>query len=111
MPLHPEAGPHSPDAYDNVVTGFQHPAIAIFYIIAILLLSMHLYHGLWSMFQSVGISHPKYTPPLKKFAAIFAIVIAVGYISIPVASMLHILKPEAAMAHTGKVDKAYAARR
>ena len=42
----------SPDAYDNVIMGFQHPAIAIFYIIAVLLLCMHLYHGLWSMLQS-----------------------------------------------------------
>ena len=102
----------SPDAYDNVIIGFQqHPAIAIFYIIAIVLLSMHLYHGLWSMFQSVGISHPRYTPKLKRGAAILAILIAIGYISIPVACMTHILSPEAGTAHTGKVDNRYAARR
>jgi succinate dehydrogenase cytochrome b subunit len=101
----------SPDAYDNVIMGFQHPAIAIFYIIAVLLLCMHLYHGLWSMFQSAGISHPRYTPGLKRFAAIFAIVVAAGYISIPVAAMAHWIKPEAAMAHMGKVDNAHAARR
>ena len=34
-----------------------------------ILLCMHLYHGLWSMFQSVGISHPRYTPLIKKGAA------------------------------------------
>src|SRR5436305_1243205 len=94
----------SPDAYDNVIMGFQHPAIAIFYIIAVLLLCMHLYHGLWSMFQTLGISHPRFTPGLKRFAAIFAILVAAGYISIPVASMAHWIRPEAAMAHTGKVE-------
>jgi len=93
----------SPDVYDNVIMGFQHPWIAISYIIAILLLTMHLYHGLWSMFQSLGVSHPRYTPWLKKFAAVFAIVVAVGNISIPIASMAHLIKPEAAMARTGKV--------
>jgi succinate dehydrogenase / fumarate reductase cytochrome b subunit len=101
----------SPDAYDNVIMGFQHPAIAIFYIVAVLLLCMHLYHGLWSMFQSLGISHPRYTPGLKRFAAIFAIVVAAGYISIPVAAMAHWITPDAGTAHTGEVESAHAARR
>ena len=101
----------SPDAYDNVIMGFQHPAIAIFYIVAVLLLCMHLYHGLWSMFQSLGISHPRYTPGLKRFAAIFSIVVAIGYISIPIASMAHLITPEAGMANSGKVERAHAARR
>ena len=69
----------------NVIDGFQHPAVAIFYVIAIALLSMHLYHGLWSMFQSLGLSHPRYTPILKKFSAVFAWFVAIGNISIPVA--------------------------
>lgn len=114
--LHPELGPSSPDAYDNVVGGFQqHPLIAVFYIVAILLLSMHLFHGLWSMFQSVGISHPRYTPLLKRFASVFAILIAAGYISIPVASLAHLVNPESTMArgsqHAPKVIHTYAARR
>jgi hypothetical protein len=50
----------------NVISGFQHPAVAIFYIVAMVLLCMHLYHGLWSMFQSLGISHPRYTPPAEE---------------------------------------------
>jgi succinate dehydrogenase / fumarate reductase cytochrome b subunit len=104
------AAPDSPDAYDNVITGFQHPSIAIFYIIAIVLLSMHLYHGLWSMFQSVGLTQARYLPRLKRFAGIFAIVIAAGYISIPVAVIAHLIKPEAALAQTGKVG-VYATRR
>ena len=75
----------------NVITGFQHPAVAIFYIVAMALLCMHLYHGLWSMFQSLGISHPRYTPILKKFAAAFAWFVAIGNISIPVMVMLGVL--------------------
>jgi succinate dehydrogenase / fumarate reductase cytochrome b subunit len=75
----------------NVITGFQHPAVAIFYIVAMALLCMHLYHGLWSMFQSLGINHPRYTPILKKFAAAFAWFVAIGNISIPVMVMLGVL--------------------
>jgi succinate dehydrogenase / fumarate reductase cytochrome b subunit len=111
VPLYPESAPSSPDAYNNVVAGFQHPAISIFYIVAVVLLSMHLYHGLWSMFQSVGFNHPRYTPRLQQFAAIFAIVVALGYISIPVAAMAHLISPDAAMARTGKGGSSYAARR
>jgi len=69
----------------NVIGGFEHPAVAIFYIFAMALLCMHLYHGLWSMFQSVGLNHPRYTPALKRFAAVFAWFVAIGNISIPVA--------------------------
>jgi len=70
----------------------QHPAIAAFYIVAMLLLCLHLYHGVWSMFQSAGVSHPRYTPWLKRFAAICALSIAIGNISIPVAALAGWLK-------------------
>jgi succinate dehydrogenase / fumarate reductase, cytochrome b subunit len=80
------------DVRANVIGGFEHPAVAIFYIIAMALLCMHLYHGLWSMFQSVGLNHPRYTPLLKRFAAVFAWFVAIGNISIPVAVMAGFLK-------------------
>lgn len=73
--------------YHNVTQGFRNPLVSGFYIFAIALLCMHLYHGVWSMFQSVGVSHPRYTPLLKRMAALFAIVVGVGNISIPVAAL------------------------
>lgn len=73
------------NVYGNVVASFQVIPVAVFYIIAMLLLCLHLYHGLWSMFQSLGIAHPRYTPMLRKGAAVVATLIAVGNISIPVA--------------------------
>jgi succinate dehydrogenase / fumarate reductase cytochrome b subunit len=84
--------PATPDARANVIAGFQNPAVAGFYILAILLLCTHLYHGIWSMFQSVGLSHPKYTPGLKRGAAIIAILLAIGYISIPVSVMTGLIR-------------------
>ena len=84
--------PNTPDVYHNVIAGFQNPWVSGFYILAMILLCMHLYHGLWSMFQSMGIDHPRYTPLLKKGAAIVAILIAVGNCSIPLAVMAGILR-------------------
>jgi len=73
------------NVYGNVVASFQLIPVAAFYILAMLLLCLHLYHGLWSMFQSLGIAHPRYTPLLRRGAAVVAILIAAGNISIPMA--------------------------
>ena len=91
MPLAPEIAANQPDVRYNVIAGFQHPAVAIFYIVAMILLCTHLYHGLWSMFQSLGINHPRYTPGFKKFAAVASILICLGNVSIPVAVLTGLL--------------------
>jgi len=90
VPLH-EIGLNQPDVRANVIDGFSNPAISGFYILAMILLCLHLYHGLWSMFQSLGFHHPRYTPKLKTGAAIFAILIAIGNCSIPLAVMAGLL--------------------
>ena len=74
-----------------MIAGFQNPAVSGFYIFAMILLCMHLYHGIWSMFQSLGVNHPRYTPRIQKGAAILAILIAVGNCSIPIAVMTGLL--------------------
>jgi len=86
-----EIGPNQPDVRYNVISGFQNPAISGFYILATILLCLHLYHGLWSMFQSVGLGHPRYTPAIKKGAAAAAILIAIGNCSIPIAVLTGLL--------------------
>jgi len=58
-----------------------------------ILLCYHLYHGLWSMFQSLGFSHPVYTPWIQRLAKVVAILVAAAYISIPVAVLAGFLKP------------------
>ena len=72
-------------AYENLVNGFKNPVVAIAYIIAVVLLGLHLYHGLWSMFQTLGAAHPRYTPKLKAFATVFTVIIVLGFISVPIA--------------------------
>jgi len=83
--------PITPDVRYNVIAGFQNYAVSGFYIFAMILLCMHLYHGVWSMCQSLGISHPRYTRKLKRASAILAILIAIGNCSIPIAVMTGLL--------------------
>ena len=86
-----ELGPNLPDVRYNVITGFSNPWIAGFYILAMILLCLHLYHGMWSMFQSLGLGHPRYSGLVKKAAAVLAIVVAVGNCSIPIAVLTGLL--------------------
>ena len=91
--LHPGGPFDKHNVYNNVVTGFQFWPVSLFYIIAMIMLCYHLYHGLWSMFQSLGFSHPVYTPWIQRGAKVVAVLIASGNISIPVAVMAGVLKP------------------
>jgi succinate dehydrogenase / fumarate reductase cytochrome b subunit len=79
------------DAYGNVMQGFRVPAVSIFYIIAMALLCLHLRHGLWSIFQTLGFYHPRHTPKIKRLASLISLFVFFGFISIPVAVMLHII--------------------
>jgi len=86
-----EIAANEPNVRQNVINGFRNIGVSAFYIVAMILLCMHLYHGIWSMFQSLGVNHPRYTPALKKGAAIVATLIAIGNISIPLAVMAGLL--------------------
>jgi succinate dehydrogenase / fumarate reductase cytochrome b subunit len=90
--LHPQAQFVAGDVYGNVVSGFQVWWVSAWYIFAICLLGLHLSHGLWSMFQSVGLAHPRLSPYLKSAARAVAILIVLGYISIPISVLLGFIK-------------------
>ena len=81
--VHPSFVPG--DVYHNMVAGFQVGWVSAFYIVAMLALGLHLRHGLWSMFQTLGVAHPRYERCAKAFAAVFATVIVLGNISFPIA--------------------------
>jgi succinate dehydrogenase / fumarate reductase cytochrome b subunit len=77
--------------YQNLVAGFQVPVISLFYIIAMALLMLHLYHGAWSLFQTLGMNHPRYTPLLRRLAKVLSILLFLGFISIPISVMAGII--------------------
>jgi len=70
--------------YKAVVEVFKGPGFTIFTIVAMILLGFHLRHGFWSAFQSLGLANDKYLPVLVNVALAFGIVLAIGFIIIPV---------------------------
>lgn len=77
--------------YDNSVAAFEQWWVSAVYIVAVLALGMHLYHGLWSMFQTVGRNTPRWHGVLRRFAQVGAVVITLGFISVPVGVMTGIV--------------------
>ena len=63
---------------------FQIGWVVIVYILALLFLGFHLYHGFQSAFQTLVINHKIYTPFIKTIGVIYTIIITLGFISIPV---------------------------
>jgi succinate dehydrogenase / fumarate reductase cytochrome b subunit len=88
--FHPDFVPDDP--YHNVVRGFQVWWVAAIYIVANLALGLHLYHGLWSMFNSLGLNHPKLNYAKKLFASAFALAITAGNVSFPIAVLAGIVR-------------------
>lgn len=72
------------DLYTLVVVSFEQLWYVILYIIAIIALGYHLLHGVFSAHRSIGLYHPVYNSIIKVLGIIFAVVITVGYIIIPV---------------------------
>jgi succinate dehydrogenase / fumarate reductase cytochrome b subunit len=79
------------DVYHNFVVGFQPWPVASFYILAMLALGLHLYHGVWSMLQTLGLSHPRYNALRHAFSTLVAGAVVVGNISFPLAVLFGLL--------------------
>lgn len=80
------------DPYHNFVTGFQVWWASAFYIVANLALGLHLYHGLWSMFNSLGLNHPKFNPWKRVFSTGFAGVITLANVLFPIMVLVGVLR-------------------
>ncbi len=79
------------DVFHNLVASLGRGAAAVFYVVAVAGLGVHLWHGLWSMFQSLGISNRAYTPGIKRFAVAFAVILGVGFAAIPLAVLFGVI--------------------
>ena len=92
--LHLTAGavqpaPYTPDdIYASIVGGFKVKYVAAVYIVWVVALGFHFYHGLWSWFQTLGLSHPAYDKTRRSLATILTAIVVVGDISIPLAVQL-----------------------
>lgn len=72
------------DLYKLVIEKFQSPAYVIGYVAVMILLGVHLRHGFWSAFQSLGVMNKKYTPVVYTVGVAFAILMALGFLAMPV---------------------------
>ena len=97
MTVHPEyrnlldaEGRH--DIYRMMVFGFQNEAVSVFYVISIGLLCWHLSHGVGAMFQSLGLKNEVYAARIDRFSQVAAMIIFIGYASIPVAVLAGVVK-------------------
>lgn len=79
------------DVYHNVVASFSVPWVSAFYVAAQVALGFHLYHGMWSLFQSLGWNHPRFNSWRRGFATAFAWIITVGNISFPLAVLAGVI--------------------
>jgi len=77
--------------YENLVASFTRWPVALVYVVANLALGLHIFHGAWSMFQSMGWNHPRFNAWRRWFAVAFAAVITVGNVSFPVAVLVGIV--------------------
>jgi succinate dehydrogenase / fumarate reductase cytochrome b subunit len=72
------------DVYNNVVTGFQVPWVSAVYLVAVAMVGLHLYHGVWSMLQTLGAAHPRYNRWRRVFAVLFALAVTGGMMAVPI---------------------------
>ena len=82
------------DVYRNLVASFERPAVAAIYIVANIALGLHLFHGAWSMFQSLGLNNPRWNSWRRGFAIGFAAVVTIGNLTFPIAVLTGIVSAD-----------------
>ena len=84
--LHDAQGRH--DVYSMFIYGFKNVYVAVWYMISMVLLGMHLNHGASSLFQSLGLNGPRYSSLIERIGPVFATIIVIGNISMPLAVLM-----------------------
>ena len=80
------------DVYGNIISAFRTPWVVSFYIVAMLFLMLHLFHGAWSSVRTLGLSRPSSHPLHRRIATVIAVVVWLGFSVIPVAVLLGVIR-------------------
>ena len=83
--IRPAGGFSSTDVYANVVTSFRIWWVALFYVISMIALGLHLFHGAWSSVRSIGVSRPSPQPLHRRISLALAVLVWAAFTAIPVA--------------------------
>ena len=91
--LHFTTGTFHPDFHPgevgrNVIEGMAVKPVAVFYLVAMLALGIHFWHGIWAVFQTLGVDHPAWNRSRRVISIGLAIVVAGGFATIPLAALL-----------------------
>ena len=84
--------PENAGAYQKLVASFDRPVVAIFYIVAMIALGIHIRHGLWSGIQTLGGNSAVRQNSLKAFALVVAVVVTAGFVIIPLSVMFGLVR-------------------
>jgi succinate dehydrogenase / fumarate reductase cytochrome b subunit len=95
--LHFTTGQAHPDfihlaPYHNVTSAFRVWWVAGVYIAAMVALALHLYHGTWSMFQTLGIEHVRVNQARRRLATAVAVLVPLGFVMVPIAVLLGVVR-------------------
>jgi succinate dehydrogenase / fumarate reductase cytochrome b subunit len=80
------------DVYRNVVGGFAIPWVAIVYIVSMVALGLHLFHGAWAAFRTLGVAQPSPSPLKRNVATLVAVAVWLGFTSIPLAVLTGLIR-------------------
>jgi succinate dehydrogenase / fumarate reductase, cytochrome b subunit len=83
---------HEGSVYQNLITGLRVPLVAIIYVAAMGMLGLHLWHGVWSMFQTLGTDQARYGSPGRRIATVFTIVVVLGFAIVPLGIAARLIK-------------------
>ena len=87
--LHPDFVPG--EVGRNLVVGMQVPWTAVFYAVTMVAIGAHFYHGIWSVFQTLGLNHPAWNQSRICIALGLTLLVAGGFLSIPLAALFGLL--------------------
>ena len=70
--------------YEQMSVTFGNPLWVLFYVVAMVIVAVHISHGFWSQFQTFGINHPRYMPLIMKLGLVFTLVFGIGFGVLPI---------------------------
>ncbi len=80
------------DVYGNLISGFRNLWVSAFYIVAMLFLMLHLFHGAWASVRTLGLTRASAHPLERRVATAIAVVVWLGFSVIPVAVLLGVIR-------------------
>jgi succinate dehydrogenase / fumarate reductase, cytochrome b subunit len=80
--------------YNRMIVAFRQPVILVFYVLAMLGLGLHLYHGTWSAMRTLGLTRASANPLQRKIPAAIAAIVTLGFLVVPLAIAAHVIEEQ-----------------